>query len=123
MPVPMKLLIRWFAAAVAVACAAWLVPGIVYQGGLGGLLAVAFVLGLVNALVRPVLRWLSCGLVVLTLGLFLLVINALMLLLAAALAQQLGIGFAVHGFGAALLGSLVISLVSWTFGLLTGGKR
>ena len=59
-------------------------PGIRLEGGLGALFAVALILGLVNALVRPVLRGLSCGLIVLTLGLFLLVINAAMLLLCGA---------------------------------------
>jgi putative membrane protein len=119
----MKLILRWIAAAAAVACAAWLVPGITYQGGLGGLLVVALILGLVNALVRPLLRWLSCGLIVLTLGLFLFIINALMLLLAAAISRQVGIDFAVNGFVAALVGSVVITLVSWVFSLALGERR
>lgn len=114
----MRLLFRWIASAAAVAAAAYLLPGIRLEGGLGALFAVALLLGLVNALVRPVLRWLSCGLIVLTLGLFLLVINAASLLLAAWLARLLGIGFHVDGFGAALLGSVLISLVSYLVSLL-----
>ena len=86
------------------------------------LLGVALILGLVNALVRPILKALSCGVIVLTLGLFLLVINAAMLLLAAWIARQVGIGFHVDGFGAALLGSLVISLVSFLLSLLLPGE-
>jgi putative membrane protein len=114
----MKLLLRWIAAALAVAAAAWLVPGIRIDAGAGGYLVVALILGLVNAVVRPMLRLLSCGIIVLTLGLFLLVINAAMLLLAAALARGVGIVFEVDGFGAALLGSIVISLVSFVTSVL-----
>ena len=72
----------------------------------------ALIFGLVNALVRPLLKALSCGLVVLTLGLFIFVINAAMLLLTSFIAQQLGLQFVVEGFGAALVGSIIISLVS-----------
>jgi putative membrane protein len=114
----MRLLFRWIAAAAAVAAAAYLLPGIRLEGGVTALLAVALILGLVNALVRPVLRWLSCGVIVLTLGLFLLVINAAMLLLAAWVARHFGIGFHVDGFGAALIGSVIISLVSFLLSLL-----
>lgn len=112
------LIARWVVTAAAVAVAAYLVPGIRVEGGVPALLAVALVLGLVNAVVRPVLRWLSCGLIVLTLGLFIFVINALMLLFAEQVAQGLGIGFAVDGFGAALLGSIVISVVSFLISVL-----
>lgn len=114
----MNLLLRWFASAAAVGIAAWLLPGITVPGGLPALLAVAVILGLVNALVRPVLRWLACGLIVLTLGLFLLVINALMLLLTSWIAGQLALGFRVDGFTTALYGSLIVSLASWAFSLL-----
>lgn len=114
----MSLLIRWAAAAIAVAAAAQLVPGIAIEGGIVPLFIVALLLGLVNAAVRPVLRFLSCGLIFLTLGLFLLVINAVMLLLAAWLARAVGIGFYVDGFVPALLGSIVISLVSLLISLL-----
>jgi putative membrane protein len=118
-----RLLLRWVASAVAIWVATWLLPGIQVNGGIGAFLAVALTLGLVNALVRPVVRWLSCGVVVLTLGLFLLVINAAMLLLTEALSAPLGLGFEVDGFGAALLGSVVISLVTWTFSLLIGEEE
>jgi uncharacterized membrane protein YvlD (DUF360 family) len=79
----MKLLLRWLAAAVAVAAATYLVAGIRLDAPPAAYLAVSLILGLANALVRPILRRLACGLIVLTLGLFLLVINAAMLLLAA----------------------------------------
>jgi putative membrane protein len=119
----MTLLLRWIASAVAVAAAAWAVPGIRIEEGIVPLLAVALILGLVNALVRPLLSALSCGLIVLTLGLFLLVINAAMLLLSAWIAREAGIGFHVDGFGAALIGSIIITLVSFVFSLLLPGDR
>jgi len=117
----MGLLTRWLVSAAAVAAAAYLLPGIRLEGGITDLLKVALILGLVNALVRPVLKMMSCGVIVLTLGLFLLVINAAMLLLAEVVARSLGIGFYVDGFEAALVGSLVISVVSFLISLLLPG--
>ena len=76
------------------------------------LLLVALVFGLLNALLRPLLALLSCPLVILTLGLFTLVINAVILWLTSALSESLGIGFHVEGFLAAFLGALVVSIVS-----------
>jgi putative membrane protein len=113
-----NLLLRWLASAAAVWVATRLVPGIRAEGGIETLLVVALILGLVNALVRPLLKFLACGLIALTLGLFLLVINAAMLLLVEALAGALGYGFSVDGFVPALLGSIVISVVSYLLSLL-----
>lgn len=118
----MNLLLRWAAAAAAVWLADWVVVGIRVTGGVRTLLAVALILGLVNALVRPVVRWFACGLVALTLGLFLLVINAAMLLLTEWIAGRLGLGFEVDGFAAALLGSLIISLATWALSLLASDR-
>jgi putative membrane protein len=118
-----RLLLRWVVGALAVGAAAWLIPGITVQGGFSALLAVALILGLVNALVRPLLTWLACGLIFLTLGLFLLVINALMLLLTEWLAHAAGIGFSIDSFSDALLGALVISLVSFLLSVLVPDRR
>lgn len=76
------------------------------------LLIVAVIFGLVNAIVRPILKGMTCAITVFTLGLFIFVINALMLLLTSFIAQQFDIGFTVDGFVPALLGSIVISVVS-----------
>ncbi|HEX6070225.1 MAG TPA: phage holin family protein [Longimicrobiaceae bacterium] len=114
----MSLLLRWVASAAAVAAAVYLVEGIRLQGGAGAFFGVALILGFANAIVRPILRALACGLIFLTLGLFLLVINAAMLLLTEAVSQSLGLRFEVDGFGAALLGSVVISLVTFLASLL-----
>ena len=102
------ILIRWAVTIVAVFIAARLVPGIHYDNWVG-LALFAAVLGLVNAVVKPILVLLALPAVILSLGLALLVINALTFLLASALVP----GFAVDGFLAALLGSIVVSLVSW----------
>jgi putative membrane protein len=114
----MRLLLRWLVSAAAVYAAAIFVPGIRLEEGFTNLLIVALVVGLVNALVRPILKMLACGLIVLTLGLFLLVINAVLLLLAAWLAQEAGVGFYVDGLVPAFFGSIVISLVSFVLSLL-----
>lgn len=109
----MQLLIRWFIGVLALVAAAWVVPGIRVEGKAWLAYAVmAVILGLVNAVVRPLLKLLTCPLIILTLGLFVLVINAITLLLAAGLAQALGVGFVVDGFGAAFWGALIVSLVT-----------
>jgi putative membrane protein len=77
------------------------------------LLVVALIFGIVNALVKPVLTILTLPLTIITLGIFLLVINALMLLLTDFIARAVGLNFRVEGFVAALLGSIVISIVSF----------
>jgi len=123
----MKFLLRVLGTAAAVWVAAWLIPGIVVSGQTGTdtavtLLVVALVIGLVNAFVKPVATLLSSCLIVLTFGLFLLVVNAAMLLLSAWVCQQLGIGFSVDGWGPALFGSLVISIVSGVINGLTGAS-
>jgi putative membrane protein len=114
----MNLLLRWVASAAAVGAAAYFVPGITVTGGIKTYFVVALLLGLVNAVVRPIVKALACGLIMLTLGLFLLVINAAMLWVTSLLAQHFGYGFYVSGIEPALVGSLVISLVSWVLSLL-----
>lgn len=86
-------------------------------------LVVAFIFGLVNAFVRPILRILTLPISLLTLGLFLLVINALMLLLTGAISNELALGLVVGDFGAALLGSIVISIVGTLLAMAMRGSR
>lgn len=107
-----KFFIRWLINAVALYAAVWIVSGIDYLGDWMGILWLALIIGLLNSLVRPLLKFLTCPLIILTLGLFTLVINTGMLLLTRTIGQSLGIGLAVDGFWSALLGSLVMSLVS-----------
>ena len=116
----MHFLLRLLATAAALWVAEFIVPGITYTGGAVGLLVVALVFGFVNAIVRPVLKVLTCPLVVLTLGLFIFVLNGLMLWLTSALAQSLGIGFHVAGFWAALVGAIIVGIVSMVLNLFVG---
>jgi putative membrane protein len=110
----MKLLIRWLVTSIALVAAAWIVPGIrVSHDSFTVFAGMALILGLVNAFIRPILKLLSCPLIILTLGLFVLVINGITLLLAAWIAQHwFGVGFYVDGFLPAFLGALIVSIVS-----------
>ena len=104
----MRFLIRVLINAVALWAATALVPGIRYEGGWTTLLLVALVFGVLNAFIRPILKLLTCPLIILTLGLFTLVLNAAMLWITGALSQALGLGFYVDGFGPALVGGVII---------------
>ena len=109
----MRLLLRVLLNAVAVLVAAWLVPGIQIAGPGAAILA-GLLLGVVNALVRPVLLLLTLPFTLVTLGLFIFVVNGICFALTAALVP----GFRISGFLAALLGSIVVSIVSWILNAL-----
>jgi putative membrane protein len=100
-----------------------IVPGVTYTGGWMPILGVALVFGVVNAFIRPVAKILTFPIVILTLGLFLLVINGFMLWLTSALSDALGLGFHVQGFLAAFLGALVVSIVSGVLSLMTAERH
>ncbi len=118
-----RLLLRWLISSLAIFVAVWLVPGISFSGPGWHIGVVALVFGLLNALLRPLIYLLTCPLVILTLGLFGLVINAALLGLTSALADQLAISFHVDGFWPAFWGGLVISLVSTLLSMLAGDTR
>lgn len=105
---------QWLATAVAAAVATWLVPGLVCRGDqLTATLVFALIIALVNSSVRPIMQKLSLPLTIVTLGLFHFVVNALALMLSSWLTLNIfGTGVYIDGFGAALLGSVIISLVS-----------
>lgn len=107
-----RFLLRWAINAAGLYAAIWIVPGINFFGDWTGILWIALIFGLLNALVRPLLKFLTCPLIILTLGLFTIVVNTLMLMLTSSVGQSFGLAFMVDGFWSALLGSLVISLVS-----------
>lgn len=114
--VSMRLLLRWLVTAAALFITAMIVPGInvTDQNGWLAVFVMAAVFGLVNAFIRPILTLLSCPLVLLTLGLFTLVINGLCLWLSAWIAQNwFGAGFTVDGFWPALFGGIVVGIVSF----------
>ena len=110
----MKLLLRWVMSGISIFVAAWLVFGIRVEGTAWLAYAVmAVILGLVNATVRPALKFLTCPLIILTFGLFTLVINGLTLWLSSFIVVRLlHVGFYIDGFWSAFLGALIISLVS-----------
>jgi len=115
-----SLILRWLISTLAIFVAVYLVPGIGFAGPGWELGLVALVFGLVNAALRPLLTLLTCPLIILTLGLFGLVINALLLLLTAQIAASLGVQFTVDGFWTAVLGGLVIAIVSVILSALAG---
>jgi putative membrane protein len=108
----LALLVRLLVNAAALWVAVRLVPGISFAGDEVRLLLVALVFGVVNAVVRPVLMLLTLPVLILTLGLFTFVLNALMLWLTSALSGALGLGFHVAGFWPAFFGALVVTIVS-----------
>jgi putative membrane protein len=120
----MNFLIRLVVNAAALWLAARFVDGIHYAGGWQGLVGVALVFGIINAFVRPILSFLSMPIQFITLGLFTLVLNALMLMLTGWAAERLALGFTVSGFIPALLGALLVSVVSLVLSsMLTDEKR
>jgi putative membrane protein len=124
----MRLLTRVVVNAVALAVATWLVQGITLTGDtegqrLAALLVVAALFGAVNAFVRPIVTLLALPFILLTLGLLLLVINGLMLLLTSWLSGQIGLGFDVDGFWAAVVGAIVVSVVTWLMEILLPSDR
>jgi putative membrane protein len=119
----MRFLIRLLITAASLWVAVKLVPGINYHGPWTGLLGVALVFGLVNAIIRPILFLLTCPLVFLTLGLFVLVLNGVMLLLTSAIAHRLGFGFVVTGFIPAIIGAIVVGITSAILNTFVGDQR
>ena len=109
---------RFLFSAAALAFATWVVPGISMtteqpQNSVFGILAVAAIFGLVNALIKPLFTFASAPLLLITLGLFLLVINALLLWLTSWVAELLNLGWHVDGFWSAFWGALIVSIVSF----------
>lgn len=119
----MNFVVKTLANAGALGVAIWLLQDITLTGDSTGkkawtLILVALVFGLVNFLVKPIVQLISLPLFILTLGLITLVINALMLLLTSWLAEQLDLSFHVEGFWTAVLGGLIISVVSWALNVV-----
>jgi putative membrane protein len=119
----MPFLVRLLVNAAALWVATMIVPGVSNSGGPLPLLAVALVFGVVNATIRPVLKILTFPIIILTLGIFALIINGLMLMLTSALSSALALGFHVEGFWAAFWGALVVSLVSTILSLFIRDSR
>jgi putative membrane protein len=115
--------IRVAVVAVSLWAATLIVDGINYTasstaGSIGTLVAVALIFGLVNAVLKPLIKVVGCPFYVLTLGLFGLVVNALLFLLVGAIADGIGLPFTVDGFWAAFLGAIVVSVVGFVLHIL-----
>jgi putative membrane protein len=119
----MLFLLRLLINAAALWVAIQLVDGIDHRGSWWSLLFVALVFGLLNASIRPLLKLLSLPIIILTLGLFIFVINALMLLMTGWVSGLLNLGFYVDGFWDAFLGGLIVTIVSLLLSLFTGVGR
>lgn len=116
-------LIQILVNAAALWVAVQLVGGIRFDGEWWKLLLVALAFSLLNTYLRPILRILSIPLTIITFGIFLLVINALMLLLTSAISGALNLEFHVDGFGAAFLGAIVVAIVGFLLSILIGTGR
>jgi len=114
----MPFLVRLLVNAAALWVATQVVSGVTFDGGPLPMLGVALVFGVVNALLRPVAKILTFPIIIVTLGIFALVINGLMLWLTSSLSSALGLGFHVSGFWAAFWGAIVVSLVSLVLSML-----
>ncbi len=124
----MRFLVWVLVNSLALAAATYLLSGITLTGAttedrVVTLVVVAVVFGLVNAVVRPVVKLLSLPFIILTLGLLIFVINGLMLLLTSWLSGQIGLGFHVDGLWTAVLGGLVVMVASWILELLLPDGR
>lgn len=114
---------------VAIWLATVLLPGLDVVGGdstaekAGVILLIALVFGLVNAIVKPIVRVISLPLYILTLGLFTLVVNALMLMLTAWITEQTTWGLRIDNFGTAVIGALIVSVVSFVLSSVTGARK
>jgi len=107
-----KFILRWAINAVAIFLAILFVPGISLQGSWVGVIWLALIFGLVNAFLRPLLKLLTCPLIILTLGLFTLLINTFLFWLTGRIGQFFGIAISINGFWPAFLGAVIVTIVS-----------
>jgi putative membrane protein len=124
----MRFLLRVVVSAAALAVATWVVPGIQLLAGsdwskTGTLLGVAAIFGVINAVLKPLIKVIGCAFYVLTLGLAALVVNGLLLWLTSVVAGDLTLPFHVTGFWPAFWGAIIVGLVSWLLHLIIGDER
>ncbi|MEV7964621.1 phage holin family protein [Sphaerisporangium sp. NPDC088356] len=120
-----KIIVKILVVAAALWAATRLIPGITVSGATtaksaGTLIAVALIFGIVNAVLKPIIKTFGCAFYVLTLGLFALIVNAVLLLLTSWIAEQLKLPFHVSGFWAAFLGAILVGLITWILDMLLG---
>lgn len=115
-----RITLQWLITTLAVFAAMYLVPGITFDGPGWQLGIIAMIFSVINQLLKPVLLLMTCPMVVLTLGLFTVIINAILLLITAYFADFLGINFAIDTFTTAIFGALVVSFTTLLLNLLSG---
>jgi len=115
-----SVILKWLITSLAIFAAIYLVPGIHFTGPGWQLGIIAAIFSVVNLLLRPILTLITCPMIILTLGLFSVAINALMLMLTANVAIYLGIEYSIDSFTAAFIGALVISFTSLILNMLAG---
>ena len=118
----MGFFLRLLVNAAALWVATRIVPGVTYSGDVLPFVGVALVFGIVNAIIRPITKLLTLPIILVTLGIFIFVINGLMLWLTSSIAASLGLGFHVSGFWAAFFGALVVSIVSMVLSMFIGSS-
>jgi putative membrane protein len=124
----MRFILQVVVSAAALAVATWVVPGIQLLAGsdwskTGTLLGVAAIFGVINAILKPLIKVIGCAFYVLTLGLAALVVNGLLLWLTSVVAGDLTLPFHVTGFWPAFWGAIIVGLVSWLLHLIIGDER
>lgn len=124
----MKHVIGIVVSAAALGVAAWVIPGIEVSGHsdaskAGTLIVVALIFGVINTVLKPIIKTVGCAFYVLTLGLAALIVNGLLLWLASYIAGRLALPFHITGFVAAVEGALIVAVVSWLLHLILGDER
>jgi putative membrane protein len=115
-----SVVLKWLITSLAIFAAIYLVPGIYFTGPGWQLGIIAAIFSMVNLLIRPILMLITCPMIILTLGLFSVAINAFMLILTANVAVYLGIEYSIDSFTTAFIGALVISFTSLVLNMLAG---
>ena len=117
------LILRILINALSIAVAVKVVNGIIFTGEWWKMIAIGAVFGIVNSLIKPLLTLFTLPLIILTLGLFTLIINTLMLLITAELSGPFSLGLQINGFWAAFKGALIVSIVSMLLSWITGARK
>jgi putative membrane protein len=112
--------LQWLITSLAIFAAFSLVPGITFSGNGYEIGIIAMIYSVINLLIRPVLTLITCPMIILTLGMFTVIINGVLLLITADLAKYFGIDFQIETFFTALIGAVVISLTTFVLNLLSG---
>ena len=115
-----RYILQWLITSLAIFAAFSLVPGITFSGNGYEIGIIAMIYSVINLLIRPVLTLITCPMIILTLGMFTVIINGVLLLVTADLAKYFGIDFQIETFFTALIGAVVISLTTFVLNLLSG---